>query len=96
MNTSHYLCRCVSQYCLNRKNAHIAFLDPELVNEKTCGGMHGNKVEDLTVTLVAIFKAFKMNNKTEILIAYNCEYVFSTLIFMLVFCSYNYSLTRVL
>jgi hypothetical protein len=47
--------------------------------------MHGNKVEDLTVTLTAIFEAFKMNNKTEILLAYNCEYVFSALIFMLVF-----------
>jgi hypothetical protein len=75
---------CVAKYCLNRKN-DIAFLDPELVNEKTCGGMHGNKVEDLTVTLVVIFKAFKMNNKTEILIAYNYNNVFSVLIFMLLF-----------
>ena len=63
----------------------MSFLDPELVNEKTCGGMEGNKVEDLTVRLVAIFEAFKMNNKTEILQAYNCKYVFSALIFMLLF-----------
>jgi hypothetical protein len=47
--------------------------------------MHGNKVEVLTVTLTAIFEAFKMNNKNEILLAYNCEYVFAALIFMLVF-----------
>jgi hypothetical protein len=38
-------------------------LDPELVNEKTCGGMHGNKVEDLTSTFVKIFEEFKMNKK---------------------------------
>ena len=74
----------------------MSFLDPELVNERTCGVMHKNKVEDLTETLTAIFKNFKMSNKTKILLAYNCEYVFSALIFMLVFCSYNYSLTRVL
>ena len=60
-------------------------MDPELVNEKTCVGMHGNKVEDLMVTLVAIFAAFKVNNKTEILLAYNYKYVFSALIFMLLF-----------
>ena len=35
-----------------------------------------------------------VSNKTEILLAYNCEYVFSALIFLLVFCSYDYSLTR--
>ena len=58
--------------------------------------MHGNKVEDLTETLTAIFENFKMSNKTKILLAYNYEYVFSALIFMLVFCSYDYLLTRVL
>ena len=63
----------------------MSFLDPKLVKERTCGGMHGNKVEDLTETLTVIFKNFKMSNKTEILLAYNCEYVFSALIFMLVF-----------
>jgi len=70
---------------LKQKKRSYSLLGPELVNEKTCGGMEGNKVEDLTVTLVAIFDAFKMNNKTEILQAYNCKYVFSALIFMLLF-----------
>jgi len=74
-----------SKILLKQKKGHIAFLDPELVNEKTCEGKEGNKVEDLTLTLVAIFEAFKMNNKTEILLAYNCKYVFSALIFMLLF-----------
>ena len=74
----------------------MSFLDPELVNERTCGCMHGNKVEDLTETLTVIFKNFKMSNKTKILLAYNHEYVFSALIFMIVFCSYDYLLTRVL
>ena len=74
----------------------MSFLDPELINERTCGGMHENKVEDLTETLTAIFENFKMSNKTEILLDYNCEYVFSALIFMLVSCSYDYLLTRVL
>ena len=63
----------------------MSFLDPELVNERTCGGMYGTKVEDLMETLTVIFKNFKMNNKTEILLTYNCEYVFSALIFMLLF-----------
>ena len=63
----------------------MSFLDSELVNERICGGMHGNKVEDLTKTLTDIFENFKMSSKTEILLAYNCEYVFSALIFMLVF-----------
>ena len=58
--------------------------------------MHRNKVEDLTETLTAIFENFKMSSKTEILLAYNYEYMFSALILMLVFCSYDYSLTRVL
>jgi hypothetical protein len=71
-------------------------LDPELVNEKTCGGMHGNEVEDLTETLVEIFEQFKINKKIHILLAYNYEYVFSALIFMLLFFSYDYSLTRIL
>ena len=53
-------------------------------------------MDDLTETLTAIFENFKMSNKTEILLAYNCEYVFSALIFMLAFCSNDYSLTRVL
>ena len=74
----------------------MSFLDPELINERTHEGMHGNKVEDLSETLTAIFKNFKMSNKTKILLAYNHEYVFSALIFMIVFCSYDYLLTRVL
>ena len=74
-----------SKILLKQKKGHIAFLDPELVNEKTCGGMQGNKVEVLMVTLVAIFKAFKMNNKTKIRLADNCKYVFSAVIFMLLF-----------
>ena len=63
----------------------MSFLDPELINERTCGGMHENKVEDLTETLTAIFENFKISNKTEILLAYNCEYVFSAFNFMLLF-----------
>jgi len=74
----------------------MSFLDPELVNKRTCGGIQGNKVEDLMETLTGIFENFKTSNKTEILLAYNCENVFSGLIFMLVFCSDDYSLTRVL
>ena len=74
----------------------MSFLDPELVNESICGGMHRNKVKDLMETLTAIFKNFKMSNKTEILLAYNYEFVFFALIFMLVFCSYDYPLTRFL
>jgi len=74
-----------SKTLLQNKVCSYVFSGPELVNEKTCGGMHGNKVEDLTKTLTAIFENFKMSNKTEILLAYNCEYVFSVLIFRFVF-----------
>ena len=74
-----------SKTLLQKKVCSYVFPGPELVNERTCGGMHGNKVEDLTETLIAIFENFKMKNKTEILLAYNCEYVFSALIFMLLF-----------
>ena len=63
----------------------MSFLDPELINKRTYGGMHGNKVEDLIETLTAIFKNFKMSNKTKILLAYNCEYVFSAFNFILLF-----------
>ena len=59
----------------------MSFLDPELINERTCGGMHENKVEDLTETLTAIFENFKTSSKTEILLAYNYEYVFSALFY---------------
>ena len=74
-----------SKTLLKTKYTHMSFLNPELVNERTCGGMHGNKVEDLTETPTTIFENFKMSNKTEILLPYNYEYVFSALIFMLVF-----------
>ena len=37
----------------------MSFLDPKLVNERTCGGMHGNKVKDLTETLTTIFEKFQ-------------------------------------
>jgi hypothetical protein len=66
---------------LEKKVRSYVFLGPR-ASER---GIHGNKVEDLTSTLIAIFEQFKMNNETKILLTYNCEYVFSALIFMLVF-----------
>ena len=42
-------------------------------------------MEDLKVRLIAVFDEFKMKNKTHILLAYNCEYVFSSFNFMLLF-----------
>ena len=42
-------------------------------------------MEDLKERLIAVFDEFKMKNKTHILLAYNCEYVFSALNFMLLF-----------
>ena len=73
----------VAKHCLYRKYAHVAFLDPERVNEKICGGVHGCDVEDLTSRLIEVSEQFKMHNKTNILLTYNYEYVFSALIFML-------------
>ena len=48
-------------------------------------GLHGCDVKDLKERLIVVFDEFKMNNKTHILQAYNCEYVFSAFNFMLLF-----------
>ena len=80
------LCRCIAKFCiLKSKWDNIGFLDPLRVNEKTCLGLHGCDVEDLKQRLIAVFDEFKMKNKTHILLAYNCEYVFSAFNFMLLF-----------
>ena len=80
------LCRCIAQFCiLKSKWDNISFLDPLRVNEKTCLGLHGCDVDDLKERLIAVFDEFKMKNKTHILLAYNCEYVFPAFNFMLLF-----------
>ena len=72
---------------LHTKNKwdNIGFLDPGRVSEKTCLGLHECDVEDLKERLIVVFDEFKMKNKAHILLAYNCEYVFSTFNFMLLF-----------
>ena len=60
-------------------------MDPGRVNEKTYLGLHGCDVEDLKERLIAVFDELKTKNKTHILLAYNCEYVFSAFNFMLLF-----------
>jgi hypothetical protein len=78
--------RCIAKFCiLKRRWDHIGFLDPGRVNEKTCAGLHGCHVEDLKERLIAVFDQFMMKNRTHILLAYNCEYVFLAFIFMLLF-----------
>ena len=42
-------------------------------------------MEELKQRLIAVFDEFKMKSKTHILLAYDCEYVFSTFNFMLIF-----------
>ena len=76
----------VAKFCiLKSKWDNIGFLDPLRVNEKTCLGLHGCDVEDLKERLITVFDDFKMKNKTHILLAYNCEYVFSAFNIMLFF-----------
>jgi len=77
------LCRCIAKFCiLKSKWDYIGFLDPMRVNERTCLGLYGCDVEDLKQRLIAIFDEFTMKKKTHIPLAYNCEYVFSALIFI--------------
>ena len=64
---------------------NIGFLDLLRVNEKICLGLHGCDVEDLKEKLIVVFNEFKMKNKTHILLANSCEYVFSAFNFMLLF-----------
>ena len=58
-------------------------LGPMRVNERTCLGLYECDVEDLKQRLIAVFDEFTMKKKTHILLAYNCEYVFSAFNFML-------------
>jgi hypothetical protein len=46
------------------------------VNENTCTGREGH-VEALKDTLVDVFNNLVTNKKTHLLLAYNCEYMFS-------------------
>ena len=81
-----FLCRCIVKFCiLKSKWDYIGFLDPIRVNERTCLGLYGCDVKDLKQRLIAVFDKFMMKKKTHILIAYNCEYVFSVFNFMLIF-----------
>ena len=83
---SMILCRCIAKFCiLKSKWDNIGFLDPLRVNEKTRLGLHGCDMEDMKQRLIVVFDEFKMKNKTHILLAYNCEYVFSAFNFMLLF-----------
>ena len=75
---------CSKTLLQNKVRSHV-FPRPQASQPENMQGMHGNKVEDLTKTLTVIFENFKMSNKTEILLAYNCEYVFSAFNFMLLF-----------
>jgi hypothetical protein len=71
------LCRCIAKFCiLKQRWAHIGFLDPERVNEKTCKGLHGCDMEDLKERLTVVFDQFMMHKKTHILLVYNCKYMF--------------------
>ena len=77
------LCRCIAKFCiLKSKWDYIGFLTP-------CESMRGHvwasmdDVKDLKQRLITVFDEFTMKNKTHILLAYNCEYVFSAFNFML-------------
>jgi hypothetical protein len=54
-----------SQILLKQKIHSYSLLDLEQVNEKTCRGIHGCDVEDLTTRLVEVFEKFKMNKKNS-------------------------------
>ena len=60
-------------------------LGPMRVNERTYLGLYGYDVEDLKQRLIVVFDEFMIKKKTHILLAYNCECVFSAFNFMLLF-----------
>ena len=63
-----------AQQCLVRKNTSVAFLDPELINEQSCKG-RGSDPHQMALDLAGIF--LECQYKESILLAYECEYVFS-------------------
>jgi hypothetical protein len=61
----------------------VRFLDPMIVNEKTCRGDLGYDKAHMTDVVTTTVKGFVKQGKTNIFLAYNCEYVFSSFILVI-------------
>jgi len=73
----------MAKWCLKKQLSNIDFLDPIFVNETTCTA---SGEDDYVLTSLKIeFERMFRNNKTNVLLPYNCEYVFSTLILVFLF-----------
>ena len=73
----------MAAYCDKAKYHHIRFMDPIIVNEKTCRGNKGYDKAHMKELLTTAIKGFLKQKKMNILLAYNCEYVFSSFILVI-------------
>jgi hypothetical protein len=73
----------VAAYCDKAKLFQIGFLDPIIVNEKTCRGDVGYDKAHMTGMVTIAIKAFVEQKKMNILLDYNCRYVFSSFILVI-------------
>ncbi|OEL35220.1 hypothetical protein BAE44_0003761 [Dichanthelium oligosanthes] len=62
-----------AHHCKLKNKTDIAFLDPVIVNEKTCKGIWHDACETIT-KLLKVFKECK--DKESILLAYNCDFYY--------------------
>ena len=61
---------------------HVDFLDPMFVNEMTCAAACTTQDDYLLKSLKIAFENIFKHEKRNVLLPYNCEYVPSTLIFL--------------
>jgi hypothetical protein len=73
----------MAAYCDKAKYYHIGFMDPIIVNEKTYRGDKGYVKAHMTEVATTAVKGFLKQRKTNILLAYNCECVFSSFILVI-------------
>jgi hypothetical protein len=66
-----------------KKLFHIGFLDPMIVNERTCRGDLGYDKAHMTDVVTMVVKGFIEQGKKNIFLAYNCEYMFSSFILVI-------------
>jgi hypothetical protein len=74
--------RWMAAYCDKAKYYHIGFMDPIIVNEKTYRG-EGYVKAHMTEVVTTSVKGFLKQRKMNILLACNCECLFSSFILVI-------------
>ena len=72
----------MAKLCLKLENFNFDFVDPIYVNEITCKA--GETDPYVAESLKIEFERMFARKKTNTLLTYNCEYVFSTLTYVFV------------